>query len=1848
MPPKPANPTPKDIEDTLHATNQRIENLISTHENLESSMEANNQAVSLQLGQIHTNHTNLESTMNNNFAALTALMNQQFAAMTAAAAIPRSNPTPIPTSTTRSTPTSTPIPTTRSTPTSPPFSTTRTTLGNPNMNFTSSSPQINSTLISTQLYTPPPPPSSTFTRPISSIHTSNSAFCPYSTSFTNPYSTSFTNPFPPNYTQPPQFLTHPPNPPYTSFSQIPAVTQPPSYASYPYTPQATQIPFSPSPNSGFRHPKIELNYFDGTDALEWLFQAEQFFAFYSIPFENRLPMAAFYMKGEALGWYKWMFQSNELTTWEAFSRALELRFGPSTYENHQAQLFKLRQHGSVTEYQASFEKLGNRVIGLPPDAILNCFISGLIPEIRSELAVQRPQSITHAIGLAKLIEAKLKDSKPKFKGPYGSTPFQPNNPKQTPLSPTMAAVSKPADSQPTSLPRFPIRRITPTQQAERRAQGLCFNCDEKFIPGHKCSNGKFLLLMVDDEISTAANDDISEDIPSEAVLNTDIDETYFQLSPQAASGQFSPKTLKFKGLIDGLVVSVLIDTGSTHNILQPRIATHLKIPNTHIPNFSVMVGNGSKLQCSGLCSKVPITLQDQLFIIPFYLIPIEGADVVLGMEWLRTLGPIVADFSIPEISFTYESKQITIQGDATQTPSPSTFTQLCHLLHTDSVASMHLLIYQPCIEPIQNDPPNSHENPPITPPPEIAALIKSYPTVFQAPHGLPPSRPHDHHIPLNPNTPPINVRPYRYPHSQKEAMTTLIHEMLCDGIIKPSTSPFSSPVLLVRKKDGSWRFCVDYRALNAVTIRDRFPIPTIDELFDELGSATLFTKIDLRSGYHQIRVVPEDTHKTAFRTFDGHYEFLVMPFGLTNAPSTFQSAMNDLLRPYLRRFVLVFFDDILIYSNSYSDHLLHLTLILDLLASNKFVAKLSKCVFAVPKVDYLGHVISLSGVTPDPDKIQAIVDWPQPRSLTQLRGFLGLTGFYRRFVRHYATLAAPLTDLLRSTTKFTWNTDAETAFTNLKKIMTATPVLSLPDFSKIFVVETDASAVAIGAVLSQDGHPLAFFSKKLCHRLQAASVYAREMYAITEAVKKWRQYLIGRHFHIFTDQKSLKNLLVQTIQTPEQQKWAAKMQGFSFEIFYKPGKTNSVADALSRKPEETSLMFAISSTIPTFLSHLQQYYTENKTGQDFVTKCLNNQKMQTHFEFKQGLLYFKNRIFLPDDLEFRASMLKECHSTPSAGHSGLKPTLARISATFSWPGIARDVKHYVRCCSSCQHNKYLTTKKQGMLQPLEIPKQVWEDLSMDFITHLPKSFGHTVIWVVCDRLSKFAHFIALPPKFSAVDLARRFSVEICRLHGIPKTIVSDRDPIFLSTFWKELFRVQGTTLKYSTAYHPETDGQTEVLNRCLETYLRCFTSDSPRQWFKYLHLAEFWHNSTFHSSIKMTPFEALYGRSPPAVKDYVKGFSSIPLLDSTLQQRQTVLDALKINLQRSQKNMKEQANKRRREITFAVGDLVLLKLQPYRQTSVHRRTSQKLSKRYFGPFPVLRRIGPVAYELQLPPTSKIHPVFHVSQLRYFHTQDPTVVPLPLPENLKENEEEDEDGNVFDSRGEGLQNTMADSVVVLDSLGEKGDKEVVTHSEKKDLSKDFKSFSKTLKYSTCDSFPNLTRQTQFPLTQHMQPSDLLIPASAPLDHIGFQPSLPAHVNGGPPVHQTAFSIPPKPCASSCSQPIPLNDTLPKVFSQPPVNLPADLPMGPLDLQRSELLQPPTATRPLHSNSTIQLETSHHVAANPIPPLIHGPSSGPVLPRSWSNLEDKVLIGMDSSDRPNRIVRKPTWLQDYVMN
>lgn len=345
----------------------------------------------------------------------------------------------------------------------------------------------------------------------------------------------------------------------------------------------------------------------------------------------------------------------------------------------------------------------------------------------------------------------------------------------------------------------------------------------------------------------------------------------------------------------------------------------------------------------------------------------------------------------------------------------------------------------------------------------------------------------------------MSVRPYRYPAFQKNVIEGLVTEMLDKGLIRPSSSPFSAPVVLVKKKDNSWRMCIDYGAVNEKTVRDKFPIPLIEELLDELHGAEFFSKLDLRSGYHQIRMNEQDIQKTAFRTHEGYYEFLVMPFGLTNAPSTFQSLMNEIFKPFLRKFVLVFFDDILVYSADWETHLRQLEVVFSILQTNKLFSKRNKCTFATRKIDYLGHSISKEGVEMNEEKIAAINNWPCPKNIKELRGFLGLAGYYRRFIKGYGILSKPLTELMKKN-NFQWNQSSAEAFSNLKRVISSGPLLQLPNFDAEFVVESDACEEGIGVVLMQGGKPTTYLSKALSDRQKLLSIHEKEMLAIVMAI----------------------------------------------------------------------------------------------------------------------------------------------------------------------------------------------------------------------------------------------------------------------------------------------------------------------------------------------------------------------------------------------------------------------------------------------------------------------------------------------------------------------------------------------------------------------------------------------------------------------------------------------------------------------------------------------------------------------------------------------------------------------------
>ncbi|KAA0050673.1 pol protein [Cucumis melo var. makuwa] len=843
-------------------------------------------------------------------------------------------------------------------------------------------------------------------------------------------------------------------------------------------------------------------------------------------------------------------------------------------------------------------------------------------------------------------------------------------------------------------------------------------------------------------------------------------------------------------------------------------------------------------------------------------------------------------------------------------------------------------------------------------------MVRHYPDVFpeELPR-LPPHREVEFAIELEPGTVPISRAPYRMAPAELKELKVQLQKLLDKGFIRPSVSPWGARVLFVKKKDGSMRLCIDYRELNKVTVKNIYPLPRIDDLFDQLQGATVFSKIDLRSGYHQLRIKDGDVPKTAFR--------------------------SRVFREFLDTFVIVFIDDILIYSKTEAEHEEHLRIVLQTLRDNKLYAKFSKCEFWLKQVSFLGHVVSKAGVSVDPAKIEAVTDWTRPSTVSEVRSFLGLAGYYRRFVENFSHIATPLTQLTRKGAPFVWSKACEDSFQNLKQKLVTAPVLTVPDGSGSFVIYSDASKKGLGCVLMQQGKVVAYASRQLKSHEQNYPTHDLELAAVVFALKIWRHYLYG--------------------------------------------KANVVADALSRKVSHSAALITrqaplhrdleraeIAVSVGAVTIQLAQLTVQPTLRQ----RIIDAQSNDPYLVEKRGLaeagqavgfsissdggLVFERRLCVPSDSAVKTELLSEAHSFPFSMHPGSTKMYQDLKRVYWWRNMKREVAEFVSRCLVCQQVKAPRQKPAGLLQPLSMPEWKWENVSMDFITGLPRTLrGFTVIWVVVDRHTKSAHFVPGKSTYTTSKWAQLYMSEIVRLHGVPVSIVSDRDARFTSKFWKGLQTAMGTRLDFSTAFHPQTDVQTEHLNQVLEDMLRACALEFPGSWDSHLHLMEFAYKNSYQATIDMAPFEALYGkccRSPVCWGEVGEQRLMGPELGQSTNE---AIQKIRSRMHTAQSRQKCYADVRRKDLEFEVGDKVFLKVAPMRGVLRFERRG-KLSPRFVGPFEILERIGPVAYRLALPPSlSTVHDVFHVSMLRK-HVPDPSHIvdyePLEIDENLSYTEQ----------------------------------------------------------------------------------------------------------------------------------------------------------------------------------------------------------------------------------------------------
>ncbi|KAL3675441.1 hypothetical protein R1sor_025389 [Riccia sorocarpa] len=783
-------------------------------------------------------------------------------------------------------------------------------------------------------------------------------------------------------------------------------------------------------------------------------------------------------------------------------------------------------------------------------------------------------------------------------------------------------------------------------------------------------------------------------------------------------------------------------------------------------------------------------------------------------------------------------------------------------------------------------------------------VVKEFMDVFpeDLPAGLPPKRRIDHKIEVMPGSTPPCKAPYRLAPHELEECNAQIEEMLEKGFIQPSVSPYGAPVLFVKKKDGSLRMCIDYRALNQQTVKNKYPLPRMDDLFDQLRGARYFTKLDLRSGYNQIRIADEDVPRTTFRR------------------------------------VIVFLDDILVYSRTRAEHQRHLQQVLEVLRENQLYAKLSKCEFGKTEVDYLGHRVSAKGIQVMEEKVEAIQRWSAPQDQTQLKSFLGLTRFYRR---NYHTTE-------------------------------------------------------------------------------------REELAIVLATKHWKHYLGDKAFVVETDHKPLVYLETQKDLSKRQIRWAEWRQRFNMTITYVEGK-KQLADALTRMPAVNHII------------------TEVKVDADFWTKLINATKTdeeivraQKHqgVSTNQGIVFKEGRVWIPQETSLRHTILAECHDSPIAGHVGIEKTLETLQRVFYWPKMKEDTANYVRSCGECQQIKATNQAPAGLLQPLPIPSKRWEHISIDLVCELPMTkTGFDSIVVFVDKLSKMIHLCQTRKDVSAPELAQLYLRTVVSHHGLSQVIITDRGTQFTSLFWRitqNLFGLFKTKLAFSTAYHPQTDGQTERVNRTIEYMLRAFTMEEQEGWDNLLPLVEFAYNNSTNSSTGATPFFLMYGEHPLTPAGLLGRGSPTPIttkveaVNEFVSRIQEGVARAKIKLQIAQNRQKQYADQHRRHEEFGVGEKIWLST-----TNLRLIGSRKLNPRYIGPFTIQQRIGAVAYKLELPSSMKIHPVFHVSLLRRYVPR-PVELVAPnaarLPPALIDGEEEFEVERILQKRICGLRRQLIEYLV----------------------------------------------------------------------------------------------------------------------------------------------------------------------------------------------------------------------------
>lgn len=904
---------------------------------------------------------------------------------------------------------------------------------------------------------------------------------------------------------------------------------------------------------------------------------------------------------------------------------------------------------------------------------------------------------------------------------------------------------------------------------------------------------------------------------------------------------------------------------------------------------------------------------------------------------------------------------------------------------------------------------------------QLYALLQSYKATFDHPSSvLGKATAVEHRIETG-DAPAVRHRPYRVSLTERRLIQHHVEDMIVKGVVRPSSSPWSSPVVLIRKKDGSIRFCVDYRRLNKITRKDVYPLPRIDDALDTLQGSSLFSCLDLRSGYWQIPMAEQHKAKTAFATPDGLYEFNVMPFGLSNAPATFERMIDSVLRGMKWSTCLCYLDDIIVFSATFEEHLSRLSQVLSCINNAGLQLNTKKCHFAARKVKVLGHIVTHDGVAPDPEKIRAVVDFPSPQNAKELRSFLGLASYFRRFVKGFATIAAPLHYLLRGDVPFDWDTACVDAFTSLRRSLASPPILCHFNPLAPTDIHTDASGHGLGAVLiqrsitSNQEQVIAYASRTLSKPEINYSTTERECLAVVWAITKFRPYLYGRHFEVVSDHHALCWLSSLKNMSGRLGRWTLQLQEYDFTVRYKSGRKHSDADSLSRcplPPKEPCVVSSCPADSNPILAtiSLDSFGAAQRSDAWIspIVEHINRRKLSTNtrflkkirdFAIHNGLLYKHNyspdgqRWLLVVPSSLRREILQCFHDHPTAAHFGLFKTYARIRQRYFWPGMYRTVANYVQSCAPCQLRKRPSSPSSGLLQPIEPPRHPFEVVGIDIFGPLPLSAAqHRYIVVAIDHATRYVETASLYDA-TAEAIAPFILNNVILRHGAPRVLISDRGKSFLSRTVEAILQASKVNHRLTSPYHPQTNGLTERFNHTLADMLSMYISETHSNWDTVLPFITFAYNTAVQSTTGFSPFYLLHGREPSTTLDTILPYPPHLSGEETLSQASYRTEACR-QLARTRTLLHQQASKRyyderHQDRHFAPDDRVLIYF-PLRQVG----RSEKLLPKYQGPYRVIQQTSPVNYLVEPEQHStdrRTHGrhVVHVSRLKLFTPRDTT-------------------------------------------------------------------------------------------------------------------------------------------------------------------------------------------------------------------------------------------------------------------